>query len=157
MDMDFGLLLLRLFFGLAIASHGAQKLFGWFGGFGIEATGMAFAKLGYEPGQLFAVIAGLSEFVGGLLLALGLFTPLGAAMVMGVMLNAIYVDWEKGFYMATEKPMLFGFAALALAFTGPGRYSLDHGRKWEPQGIGWGFSALALAVIAALITLLIRQ
>ncbi len=155
--MDFGLLLLRLLFGLAIASHGAQKLFGWFGGNGIEGTGGFFAQLGYEPGELFAVIAGLSEFVGGLLLALGLFTPLGAAMVMGVMLNAVIVDWEKGFYMGFEKPALFGFAALALAFTGPGRYSLDHGRKWEPSGIGWGFSALALALIAALITLLVRQ
>ncbi|MEO3786540.1 DoxX family protein [Actinocorallia sp. B10E7] len=155
--MDFGLLVLRLFFGLAIASHGAQKLFGWFGGFGIKGTGMYFDQLGYQPGEVFAVVAGLSEFVGGLLLALGLFTPLGAAMVMGVMINAVIVDWEKGFYMSTEKPMLFAFAAAALAFTGPGRYSLDHGRKWEPSGIGWGFSAIALAAIAALITLVIRQ
>jgi putative oxidoreductase len=155
--MDFGLLLLRLLFGLTIASHGAQKLFGWFGGYGIEGTGAGFAELGYEPGELFAVLAGLSEFVGGLLLALGLFTPLGAAMVMGVMINACIVEWERGFYMGSEKPALFAFAALALAFTGPGRYSLDHGRRWEPSGIAWGLSALALALIAAAVTLLVRQ
>ena len=155
--MDVGLLLLRLFFGLAMASHGAQKLFGWFGGFGIKGTGAGFAKLGYQPGELFALIAGLSEFVGGLLLALGLLVPLGAAMVMGVMLNAIIVTGKGGFYMAIEKPMLYWAAALALAFTGPGRYSLDHKRPWGRSGVSWGLAALALSIIAALITLLIRK
>jgi len=73
--MDTGILIIRVFFGVAIAAHGAQKLFGWFGGYGIEKTGGFFESLGFRPGAIFATAAGLSEMVGGLLLTVGLFTP----------------------------------------------------------------------------------
>lgn len=86
---DWGLLLVRLTFGVLMAGHGAQKLFGLFGGGGLTETGRGFAALGYRPGKLFAVIGGLSELLGGLGLALGLLTPLAAAALIGVMINAM--------------------------------------------------------------------
>jgi putative oxidoreductase len=73
--MDTGLLLLRLTLGLTLAAHGAQKLFGWFGGLGLEATGQGLAALGFHPGRRHALVAGLVEMTGGLLLAIGLATP----------------------------------------------------------------------------------
>ncbi len=75
--MNVGLLAVRVVVGLLIAGHGSQKLFGWFGGGGVAATGRNFESLGYQPGRHMAVLAGLSEFVGGVLLALGLLTPMG--------------------------------------------------------------------------------
>src|SRR5882757_7128941 len=95
--MDTGLLLLRIVVGLLLAGHGAQKLFGWFGGHGLEGTGGFFHGLGYRPGKAFAFVAGLSEFGGGLLLALGLFTPLAGAIIIGTMFNVITsVHSDKG-------------------------------------------------------------
>lgn len=155
--MDFGLLLLRLFFGLGIASHGAQKLWGWFGGPGISGTAKFLEGLGYSPGKAFAVISGASEFGGGLLLAAGLFTPLGAAMVLGVMLNAAIATWNQGFYLGTEKPLMYAAVAVVLGFTGPGKYALDYGRSWGRGGAAWGLAAIGLGVIAALLTLLVRK
>ncbi|ROO90622.1 putative oxidoreductase [Actinocorallia herbida] len=156
--MDAGLLLLRLVFGLVLASHGAQKLFGWFGGGGIKGTGMFFGKLGFEPGQFYAVIAGLTEFVGGLLLALGLLWPLGPAMVVGVMLTAAFSTWKQGFFSGTETPLLIAAAGASLALTGPGRYSLDEGRPWRrtTTGEAWGWGAIALGVVASLIAMLVK-
>ena len=84
--MDSGLLIIRVFFGLAMAGHGAQKLFGWFGGYGIKQTGGFFESLGFRPGAAFATAAGLSEMGGGLLVTVGLFTPFGAAAVLSAML-----------------------------------------------------------------------
>ena len=79
-DMDIGLLVLRLAVGLTMAAHGGQKLFGWFGGYGLGGTGGFLESLGFRPGRVHAALAGTSEFVGGLLIALGLF-PVGAALV----------------------------------------------------------------------------
>ena len=86
--MDAGLLILWVVVGVALIGHGTQKLFGWFGGHGRRGTGAFFELLGYRPGALFAVIAGLSEAGGGALLAVGFLTPLAGAAVVGVMLNA---------------------------------------------------------------------
>src|SRR5437660_7323953 len=87
--MDTGVFLLRIVIGLFFAGHGAQKLFGWFGGHGLQGTGGFFHGLGYRPGKPFAALAGSSEFGGGLLFALGLFTPFAAAALIGVMFNAV--------------------------------------------------------------------
>ncbi|HJR53007.1 MAG TPA: DoxX family membrane protein, partial [Gemmatimonadota bacterium] len=87
--MSAALLILRLVLGLGLAAHGAQKLFGWFGGHGLAGTGGFFEGLGFRPGKAFAVLAGLGEFGGGILLALGLGGPLGPAVVVLVMLVAI--------------------------------------------------------------------
>ncbi|MBF6328044.1 DoxX family protein [Nocardia transvalensis] len=149
---DAGLLVLRLGFGLLLAVHGTQKLFGWFGGFGWSATAQAFDGMGYNPGKFFGTLAGLSEIGGGLLLAAGLLTPLGAAIALGTMLNAFTATWSGGFAQ-WEMSVLFALPAAALAFTGPGRYSLDHNRPWQRHGLTWAGAAIALAVIAGLITL----
>ncbi|WP_304454698.1 DoxX family protein [Nocardiopsis sp. YSL2] len=122
---DLGLLLLRATCGLTLAAHGAQKLFGWFGGNGISGTGEFFAAAGYRPGELMAVVAGLSEFLGGLGLALGLLTPLAGAAAIGVMVNAAAFHWSDGFFGGMEYPLVLALAAAAIAVTGPGRYALD--------------------------------
>ena len=122
--MDIGLLLLRLTVGLTLAAHGAQKLFGWFGGPGLDVTGHFFEPLGFYPGRRHALMAGLVETGGGLLLALGLLTPVAAALVFSVMLvAAVSVHLKKGFFMASggyEYNLVIGLAGLAVAFTGPG-------------------------------------
>jgi putative oxidoreductase len=123
------LLIIRLFFGLAFAAHGAQKLFGWFGGHGLEGTGSFFEQLGYRPGRLFATAAGLGEFGGGLLLASGLFGPIGPALMLVVMLVAsLTVHAGNGFFAmndGVEMPLLYAAAAILFAYTGPGAYALD--------------------------------
>lgn len=133
--LSIGLLVLRLVVGLAMAAHGAQKLFGWFGGYGIAGTGGFFEGLGFRPGNLFALAAGLAEFGGGMLLALGLLGPIGSALVLSVMIvAAVTVHWKNPFFAATngvEVPLLYAAAAVGLAFTGPGIYSLDHALRLE--------------------------
>ena len=127
--MDTGILIIRVFFGLAIAAHGAQKLFGWFGGYGIKKTGGFFEALGFRPGAAFATAASLSEMGGGLLLTVGLFTPFGAAAVLSAMLVAmISVHLKNGFFASgngIELPFLYAVAALGIAFAGGGAMSLD--------------------------------
>lgn len=129
MSVDLGILIIRVLFGVALAAHGAQKLFGWFGGYGLKGTGGFFEQLGFRPGVPFAAAAGLSEFGGGVLLTLGLFTPFGAAAVLSAMLVAIVsVHLKNGFFAmgnGFELPFLYAVAAFALAFTGPGVFSLD--------------------------------
>lgn len=120
--------LVRATAGLLLVPHGAQKLFGWFGGYGLEATGQFFAtKLGLPAS--FALFAGLIEFAGGLLLAFGLFTRPVAALVFGVMAVAVVqVHLAAGFFWTSggfEYPFLWGVVALAYAVRGGGRYSLD--------------------------------
>jgi putative oxidoreductase len=158
--MDTGLLLIRLSAGLIIAPHGLQKLFGWFNGPGLNRTETYFANLGLRPPRVHALLGGLCESGGGLLLVLGLFTPLGSAIVIGTMLVAIVtVAGKRGWFANTggvEFPLALCLAAWATAFTGPGRYSLDHLIGWDLTGLGWGAAALGLAVLATLGTLLTR-
>jgi putative oxidoreductase len=153
---DIGLLILRVGFGALLAVHGTQKLFGWFGGYGLTATAGAFGQMGYTPGRFFATLAGLSELTGGALLVLGLLTPLGAAIALGTMINAIHTTWDLGFAKGYELPLVYAIAVTAIAFIGAGRLSLDHGRPWRRQGALWGAVAVALAVVAALITLAVK-
>src|SRR5213593_4581126 len=93
--MDIGMLIVRLVVGALFIGHGTQKLFGWFGGHGLKGTGGFFASLGFRPGRFWAFTGGFSEAVGGLLLALGLITPLGAAMIVGMMTSATLVAHLK--------------------------------------------------------------
>ncbi len=153
---DIGLLVLRVGFGLLLAVHGTQKLFGWFGGYGLTATAAAFGHMGYTPGKFFAALAGLCETGGGLLLALGLLAPLASAIALGTMINAVHQTWHEGFGKGYELPLVYAIAIVALAFTGPGRFSLDHDRPWQRQGASWGLGAVVLAVVAGLITLAVK-
>lgn len=147
--MEIGLLLVRLVIGGTLAAHGAQKLFGWFGGYGISGTGGWLESMGFHPGKLQAVVSGLSEFGGGLLLAAGLLTPLGAAAIAGVMLVAIAsVHLDKGFFNGAggyEFNLVLAITALALAFTGPGEVSIDHVLGLDLNGPGYGVAATLLA------------
>ncbi|UXY39471.1 DoxX family protein [Streptomyces albidocamelliae] len=145
---DWGLLLLRLTFGLLMAAHGAQKLFGLFGGGGLTATGQAFAGLGYRPGKVFAAIGGGSEFLGGLGLAFGVLTPLAAAALIGTMINAmVTVTGAHGLWDSdggVEYNVCIAVAALAVAAIGPGRFSVDHYLPWGRGG--WPEAAVALGL-----------
>lgn len=144
--MAIGFLLLRLAVGLTLAAHGTQKMFGWFGGPGLSGTGQFFTVLGFPPGRRHALMAALGETVGGVLLALGLATPVAAAIVISVMLVAVVtVHISTGFFAQNggyEYPFVLAAAALALAFTGPGSLSLDTIVGFERSGALWGVAAL---------------
>ena len=159
--MSVGLLILRLVVGLTLAAHGAQKLFGWFGGYGIAGTGQFLEQLGFRPGRIQAAQAGLAELVGGLLLAAGFLTPVAAAAVVAVMLvAAVSVHLQKGFFAHNggyEYPLVLAAAAVALAFTGPGALSLDRALGIDWSGDGWGLAAFAAGVIGGAGPLLGRR
>ena len=153
--MALGLLIARLILGLGLAGHGAQKLFGLFGGYGISGTGGFMESLGWKPGHLFAIAAGIGELGGGLLTALGFLSPLGPALIVLVMVAAsLSVHLAKGFWSANggyELPAMNIAGALAIGFCGPGAYSLDagFGTGWsDPQTIWIMFGvAIGLGVI----------
>lgn len=159
--MDLGLLVLRLAVGLTLAAHGTQKLFGWFGGYGLAGTGGFMEQLGFHPGRRAAFMAGLSETLGGTLLALGAGTPLGAALIVGVMTVAIVtVHLPKGFFTHNggyEFPLVLAASALSVALAGPGQLSVDAlvGRPYA--GPAWGLAALIVGVVGAGLQLATRQ
>jgi putative oxidoreductase len=150
--MELGLLVLRLVVGLLFMGHGAQKLFGMFGGHGLAGTAGFFEQgLGLRPGKVHAGGAGAAEFFGGLLLALGLLTPFAAAALIGTMTVAIItVHWSKGVW-STEGGYEYNAVLMAVAFavtaTGPGKWSLDHALSIDANGKGWALGALAAGVI----------
>ncbi|MDH6227221.1 MULTISPECIES: DoxX family protein [Streptomyces] len=126
---DLGLLLLRAGTGGVLVAHGTQKLFGWFGGHGLEGTGQWMESIGYSPGKASATMAGAAEAGGGLLLALGLATPAAGAAAAGAMAGAAAVHAPQGFFAQSggyEYAASLGLTAASLAVTGPGRISLDN-------------------------------
>ena len=158
--MEIGIVLLRLAAGLTLAAHGAQKLFAWFGGPSLDATGQFFEMIGFLPGRRHALMAGLAEAGGGLLLALGLFTPIGAALICSTMLVAITVHIKKGFFAQNggyEYPLLLGVAALSVAFMGPGPLSLDGLLGNHLSGTFWGIAALFIGVLGGISSLVQRR
>ncbi|MDX6398287.1 MAG: putative oxidoreductase, partial [Gaiellaceae bacterium] len=153
--MEYGLLLLRLVVGLLFAAHGSQKLFGWFGGGGPQGTTAFFASLGFRMPAAMAILAGLSELGGGLLLASGFLTPLASLLLATVMLNAIAtVLWPKGLIGGYEFELTLLTVAITLAATGPGRVSIDHAIGWDDNitGIAWASLVLAAAIVVSLLT-----
>lgn len=159
--MNIGLLLLRLTVGLTLAAHGSQKLFGWFGGPGLNGTGQFFEMLGFRPGRRQALLAGLAETVGGLLLALGFMTPLGAAAVISVMLVAVFsVHIQKGFFAHNggyEYNLVLAIAVLTLVFTGPGSLSVDAFLNYNYSGAVWGLAAFLVGIVGGIVPLLGRK
>lgn len=159
--LDTGLLLLRLLVGLTLAAHGAQKVFGLFGGGGVAGTGKWLESIGFRPGRRQAVLAGGSELGGGLLLAVGLLTPLAAAMAIGVMAVAgLAGHGGKGFFITRggwEYCLVLAGIAWVLAFTGPGGWSLDRTLGFTGGGLLWGLFAGTLGVAGAAAQLATRR
>lgn len=146
--MDLGRVALRGIVGPLFVGHGTQKLFGWFGGYGIEATGAAFESMGLRPGKRHATAAGVAETAGGVLITLGALTPLAASVISGAMITAIRKAHIKNGPWVTNGGYEYNLtiigACMALAETGPGSPSIDSALFPEFKG-----SRLALLAIAA--------
>jgi len=148
--MDFALLIARLVIGLGLAAHGAQKLFGWYGGYGTKGTGEFMASLGFTAGVPMAVLGGTGELAGGLLVALGFLNPIGPALLIAVMTEAVLTVHIKNGWFNSKNGMEFPFtvaaASLLLAFTGPGYWSLAQlfGMSWT-----WSYEATWITVVIA--------
>jgi putative oxidoreductase len=155
--LDLGLLVLRLAIGGLFVAHGTDKLFGWWNdGQGMAATRDMLSGFGFtEPGVLAWVVA-LSETAGGVLVILGLFFPAGAAALLGVMANVIVIrgDWNL-FLGDVELEMTYAAAALALLFTGPGRFALDRHTHWWRKAPVYGFVFLVIAAGLSVVTLVV--
>ncbi len=157
-----GLLVIRLVVGLVMAAHGAQKLFGWFGGYGLNKTGEFFVQLGFWPGRAFAAAASLAEVTSGVLVALGFLGPIGPALMISVMIvAAIRVHWKNGLFAANsgiEIPLLYSSGAIGLALTGFGRYSVDAllgiADRWTPSIT---LVVLAIGVLGGLANAALRR
>ncbi|MEU8774234.1 DoxX family membrane protein [Streptomyces sp. NPDC048606] len=151
---DLALLALRAGTGAVLIAHGTQKLFGWFGGGGLEGTAAAMEHMGFKPGRPAALAAGLGEAGGGALLVLGLATPVAGAAAAGAMAGAVAVHAPAGFFAQAggyEYPAFLGFTAAAVGLAGAGRYSVDHGtehRYDQPWTVALAFAATAVAAYA---------
>jgi putative oxidoreductase len=129
MMASIGLLLIRFVFGLTFAGHGAQKLFGWFGGHGLQGTAGWMESIGLNPGKVMAFAAGAGELAGGILFALGLWTPLAALlMVVSMMVAIVKVHGPNGYWITQngyEYNLAIIVVAIGVALIGPGQYALD--------------------------------
>ena len=152
--MDLALLVLRLVVGLLFVGHGAQKLFGVFGGGGLEGTTGMFDNIGLSPGWLYARAAGTAEFLGGALIALGVFTPFAAAALIGVMAAAIATVHAKNGIWNTNQGYEFNITLIAVVFAlsgiGPGAWSLDNALGFDLHGVIWALAALVAGLIGGL-------
>jgi putative oxidoreductase len=160
--MNFALLLLHLVVGAYFAAHGAQKLFGSFGGNGLEGTSGFFeSTLNLRPGRVHATAAGLNEFVGGVLLALGLLVPLAAVLIVATMVAAIQtVHAPNGPFASDsgyELNVIYIVTAVALAGVGAGEWGLDHVLGLDLTGTAWAVGVLVVGVIGGLATVAIGR
>ena len=151
--MEVGLFLIHAVVGGFVAAHGAQKLFGILGGYGLEGTGEYLEGFGLRPGRPFALAAGSAELVGGLAFAAGFFTPGAAGLIAATMLVAARTDHAgKGFWIYNggyEYVLTNTALVLGLAFNGAGEWSLDAALGWDVAGVAWGLGALGVAVAGA--------
>jgi putative oxidoreductase len=160
-SVDIGLLILRLGFAGLIFGHATQKLFGWFRGAGPAGSGSLFEVWGFRPGPTLAVVAGVCELLGAGSVALGLLTAGGCALLLGTMIVAATPNAHNGLWAhlgGNEVPVAYALLAAVLAFTGPGRYSLDHAFGLTAfTGLGWSVGAVVLGAVAAVPLLLRRR
>jgi putative oxidoreductase len=157
--MDLGLLLLRLALGLLLTGHGLQKAFGWFHGPGVTAAAELFESWGFYPGRPMVVLAASCEILAGVLLILGLGTPLAAAITIGTMVVAAAPNAANGLWAArggVELPLVYVLLGIVLALTGPGALSLDD--RLSITLPGWaGVVAIAVGLLASTVPLLRRH
>lgn len=151
---DAGLFVLRTVVGGLLAGHGAQKLFGAFGGGGVGGTAEAFESMGLRPGKATAPLAGAAELGGGVLLAAGLFTPFAASAISGSMVGAIAAVHAPNGPWVTEGGWEYNAVLIAavttLSLAGPGALSLDRALDVERRGLRWALAQLAAAVAGGL-------
>jgi putative oxidoreductase len=159
--MDLALIVLRLTVGLLLVGHGAQKLFGWFGGHGLNGTAQWSASIGFRPARAWALLAGILELGGGLLFTLGMFTPLGSLGIGASMLTAIAkVHWPKLWVTegGLELPLVNLAVVIAVGLIGPGVVSLDNafGTALPPNvsfvGVGLIIAGWFFALIVSTLT-----
>ena len=155
---DLGLILLRLAVGGVFFAHGAQKVFGLWGGEGINAFSLALNGFGFRNSGVLAWAVAVGQIVGGAAVVLGLFTPLAAAGLLAMTINSVLLNLPNGFFIsgppgaaAVEFDVVLGLAAAALVLSGPGRIALDNGRTWQRRPAPWGVLCLAIGVAAGLL------
>jgi putative oxidoreductase len=152
--MELGLLVLRVVVGALFVGHGAQKLFGLFGGHGVTGTAGFFDSIGLRPSRLHAIFAGVAEVTGGALFALGLLTPLAAVLLTSVMVAAIItVHLRNGVWVTengVEYPLVLIAAAFAVTAVGAGDWSLDGVLDLDVAGAGWALGALGLGLLGGI-------
>jgi putative oxidoreductase len=162
---DLGLLLLRFAIGGVFFAHGMQHVFGLWGGVGMTGLRNALTAFGFRNVNVLAWITALTELVGGAAVVLGLFTPLAAAGLLALMINAVLLKAVNGFFIAgppgaasVELEVVLGLGAAALVLTGAGRIALENGRTWNRRPAPWGVLCLVIGVSAALaVYFLLRQ
>ena len=159
---ELGLAIGRVVLGTLFAAHGGQKLFGWFRGAGLDATGQFFQSLGFRRGRSVAVVAGLTELTSGCLIVLGLLGPVGPAMILSVMTVAVItVHWGNGLLATSngsELPLLYGTAAISLALVGYGPHALDAALGLTAlQSLSVTLAALVFGVIGGLVGVAARR
>jgi putative oxidoreductase len=158
--LDIGLLVLRLVIGGTFVAHSAQKLFGLWGGPGIDGFAQYLGTFGFTQTSLLSWVTGVGELVGGALLIIGLFTPIGAAAVLAVAANVVYLKWNAGFFdppVGFEREALLAAGAFALLFTGPGRVSLDRPTPWGHRPVALGVLILLVAAGLCVVSLIVLR
>ena len=159
--MEVGLLVIHVAIGVSLVAHGTQHLLGWFGGYGLQGTGDWMEGFGLRPGRLFAAAAGSAELAGGALFALGLVTPVAAALIASVMLVASRTDHRgKGYWIyngGSEYVLAIAAIVVGVAVNGAGAWSLDAALGLDVDGLAWGLGALGTALAGAGGTLALRD
>ena len=155
---DFGLVLLRFAVGGVVFAHGMQHVFGLWGGIGLPGLSSALTAFGFRNVNLLVWVTALTELVGGAAVVLGIFTPLAAAGLLALMINAVLLKAVNGFFIAgppgaasVELEVVLGLGAAALLLTGAGRIALERGRTWNRRPAPWGVLFLIIGVAAALL------
>jgi putative oxidoreductase len=161
---DIGLLLLRFAVGGTFFAHGMQKVFGLWGGPGVAGFARSLDRYGFRQTTTLSWVTGITELVAGAFVVLGVITPLAAAALLAIKINAVLLKVANGFFItsaaganAVELDVVLGLAAAAIIFTGPGRIALDNGRAWHRRPAPWGALSLVVGVAAAVLVYLLLR